>query len=142
MDAHDLQFSANSFNAVVGCSVLHHLDWSRALKSFFRVLTPNGVIRFSEPNLLNPQIFLQKNIPALKRLAGDSPDEYAFTANRIRHDLAESGYVDVDVKPYEFLHPSVPQRLIPLVMRVEGLLMMTPLHHLGGSLLITGRKPS
>lgn len=142
MDAHDLQFPSSLFSAVVGCSVLHHLDWSRALKSFFRVLMPNGVIRFSEPNLLNPQIFLQKNIPALKRLAGDSPDEHAFTARRIRRDLAESGYVDVEVRPYEFLHPSVPQRLIPLVTRVEGLLMKTPLRYIGGSLLITARKPS
>lgn len=142
MDAHDLQFRADSFSAIVGCSVLHHLDWRRALKSFFRVLKPNGVIRFSEPNLLNPQIFLQKNITALKRLAGDSPDEYAFTAGRIRHDLAESGYVDVEVKPYEFLHPSVPPRLIPLVSQVENFLMGTPVRHIGGSLLILARKPS
>jgi SAM-dependent methyltransferase len=142
MDAHDLQFPPNSFNAVIGCSVLHHLDWSRAIRSFLRVLKPNGVMRFSEPNLLNPQIFLQKNIPALKRLAGDSPDEYAFTAGRIRRDLEESGYVDIGVQAYEFLHPSVPQRLIPLIARVENLLMKTPLRHIGGSLLITARKPS
>lgn len=142
MDAHDLQFPPDSFHAIVGCSVLHHLDWSRALRSFFRVLAPNGVIRFSEPNLLNPQIFLQKNIPVLKRLAGDSPDEYAFTAGRIKNDLEDSGYVDVEVRPYEFLHPSVPLRLIPLVTRVEHLLMRTLVRHIGGSLLIQARKPS
>jgi ubiquinone/menaquinone biosynthesis C-methylase UbiE len=141
MDAHDLEFQTGAFDAVVGCSVLHHLSWSRALKEFFRVLKPGGVIRFSEPNLLNPQIFLQKNIPLLKRLAGDSPDEYAFTATSIVRDLRDAGFSQATAEAYEFLHPSVPAALITAVTRLESALMRTPLRHIGGSLLIRGRKP-
>jgi ubiquinone/menaquinone biosynthesis C-methylase UbiE len=141
MDAHKLEFPAGSFDAVVGCSVLHHLNWSAALKEFFRVLKPGGVIRFSEPNLLNPQIFLQKSIPLLKRLAGDSPDEYAFTAASIVKDLGEAGFFEVNAEAYEFLHPSVPRSLIPAVTKLESALMRTPLRHIGGSLLIRARKP-
>lgn len=141
MDAHRLEFPSGSFSAVVGCSVLHHLNWSAALREFHRVLRPGGVIRFSEPNLLNPQIFLQKNIPWLKRLAGDSPDEYAFTATRIRSDLRAAGFTDVRADAYEFLHPSVPRALIDPVVAVESFLMRTPLRHIGGSLRIEATRP-
>lgn len=141
MDAHELDLPAGSFNAVVGCSVLHHLDWSKALKEFFRVLKPGGIVRFSEPNLLNPQIFLQKNIPLLKRLAGDSPDEYAFTAASIVRDLSDAGFSEVSAEAYEFLHPSVPVSWIAAVTKLESVLMRTPMRHIGGSLLIRARKP-
>lgn len=142
MDAHELEFNPESFDLVLGCSVLHHLDWSRALKTFFRVLKRGGAVRFCEPNLLNPQIFLQKNVPFLKRRAGDSPDEYAFTARRIRRDLDNAGFVNIEVQPFEFLHPAVPDRLISVVSRLEALLMRTPIRHIGGSLLITATKPT
>ena len=66
------------FDAVVGSSVLHHLDVAQALRECFRVLKPEGVICFTEPNMLNPQIALQKNISFLKKRLGDSPDETTF----------------------------------------------------------------
>jgi SAM-dependent methyltransferase len=139
-DAHELPFPESTFDAVVGCSVLHHLEWSRALKSFFRVLKPSGVLRFSEPNLLNPQIFLQKSIPALKRALGDSPDEYAFTSGRIGRDLEAAGFISISVRPYEFLHPSTPVALISFIQRLEAVFDRMPLRHFGGSLLIEARK--
>jgi SAM-dependent methyltransferase len=140
-DAHELSFPDSTFDAVVGCSVLHHLDWGRALKSFFRVLRPGGIVRFSEPNLLNPQIFLQKTLPALKRALGDSPDEYAFTGGRIRRDLVGAGFSSISVRPYEFLHPSTPVAMIDMVQKLEALLDRMPLRHFGGSLLIEARRP-
>jgi SAM-dependent methyltransferase len=141
-DAHELPFPESTFDAVIGCSVLHHLEWGRALKSFFRVLKPGGALRFSEPNLLNPQIFLQKNIPALKRALGDSPDEYAFTSGRIRRDLQAAGFTSISVRPFEFLHPSTPVALIDLVQRLEALLDRMPLRVFGGSLLIEAKHPN
>lgn len=141
MDAHNLEFPDNSFDAIVGCSVLHHLEWPLALASFFRKLKPNGVIRFSEPNLLNPQIFVQKNIPWIKGALGDSPDEYAFTARRIARDLTDAGYTAIQVAPYEFLHPSIPRRLIPAVLAIEQCLERSLCRHIAGSLRIEARKP-
>lgn len=119
MDAHRLAFPDASFEAVVGVSILHHLDWERALREVFRVLKPGGHIRFSEPNLLNPQIFLQKNIPIIKRWVGDTPDEYAFTAAHIRRVLGRVGFAEIDAHAIEFLHPSTPQRWIPVVLKLE-----------------------
>lgn len=141
MDAHHLEFPDMSFDAVVGVSILHHLDWDIALREATRVLKPGGVLRFSEPNLLNPQIYLQKNIPWLKRLAGDSPDEYAFTKWEICRVLNNAGLVNISVNPYEFLHPSTPQRLIPIVERLEGFVSKTPLIEIAGSLLIEAYRP-
>jgi SAM-dependent methyltransferase len=126
----------------VGCSALHHLDWERAFHEIARVLRPGGALRFSEPNLANPQILVQKNVPLVKRWVGDSPDEYAFTAGQCRRALEQAGFTSIHVRPFEFLHPSVPVPLIPLALKIEALLSRTPLRRLGGSLLIEARKPA
>jgi 2-polyprenyl-3-methyl-5-hydroxy-6-metoxy-1,4-benzoquinol methylase len=141
MDGHAPEFSAGTFDAILGVSILHHLNWHTALANCFQLLKPNGIIRFSEPNLLNPQIYLQKNIPLLKRLAGDSPDEYAFTRWQIARSLREIGFAAISVRPFEFLHPATPERLIPLVMKVEDWVSRTALNEVAGSLLIEAKKP-
>jgi ubiquinone/menaquinone biosynthesis C-methylase UbiE len=140
MDAHHLDFPDGTFDRVVGCSVLHHLDWARALVEVLRVLKPGGQVRFSEPNLMNPQVFLQKSWPWLKERMGDSPDEYAFTKSRIERDLRAAGFVNIRVEPYEFLHPAVPPAAIDLVTRVEQWLEHTPAVAIGGSLRISAEK--
>lgn len=140
MDAHAPQFPDSSFDAIVGVSILHHLEWQVAMDAYFRLLKPGGVLRFSEPNLLNPQIFLQKNIPILKRWAGDSPDEYAFTKWTAERCLRRSGFESIVVTPFEFLHPSTPLKLIPAVLRLEKIIAATPMNHIAGSLLISARK--
>lgn len=48
------------FDAVIGSSVLHHLDLDVSLARIFALLKPGGVMSFAEPNMLNPQILLQK----------------------------------------------------------------------------------
>jgi SAM-dependent methyltransferase len=141
MDAHKPVFAPESFDAIVGVSILHHLNWKLALSAYQQLLKPGGIVRFSEPNLLNPQILLQKSIPFLKRLAGDSPDEYAFTRGEIARSLASAGFEKIRVQPYEFLHPRTPERFIPLVMRVESWIERTPLNEIAGSLLIEASKP-
>ncbi|MBL7545203.1 MAG: methyltransferase domain-containing protein [Bdellovibrionaceae bacterium] len=141
MDAHQLAFPDNSFDAVLGVSILHHLDWDMALQSIFEKLKPGGWIRFSEPNLMNPQIFLQKNIPWLKKMAGDSPDEYAFTSSQIIRSLTTVGFSNISAQPFEFLHPSTPPSWVPFVQRLEDFFSMAPTKIFGGSLLISARKP-
>jgi len=140
MDAHHLEFPDNHFDAIIGCSVLHHLDWSLAVQGFYQKLKPGGTIRFSEPNLLNPQIFLQKNIPPLKAYLGDSPDEYAFTSGQIKKSLNQAGFSNIQITPYEFLHPSTPVNWIDRVIRLEEWVSKTFLRSIGGSLLIEASK--
>lgn len=55
------------FDVVIGSSILHHLEIETAMKKIFEILKPGGIIVFAEPNMMNPQIALQKNIPWLKK---------------------------------------------------------------------------
>jgi SAM-dependent methyltransferase len=141
MDGHRPDFPDGSFDAIVGVSVLHHLDWDMALENYHRLLRPNGIVRFSEPNLFNPLVFVIKSIPWIKCKAGDSPDEYAFTRWRIRRSLVRAGFTDIVIRPFEFLHYATPERWIPLVLKIENLVSRSPIREIGASLLIDARRP-
>src|SRR5207247_10690536 len=111
-NAYALTYPQASFDAVVGSSVLHHLVIKQALTQIYRVLRPRGIIRFTEPNMLNPQIAIQKNVPAVKQRLGDSPDESAFFRWPLRRLLEQTGYRDVRIDPFDFLHPKTPASLV------------------------------
>lgn len=140
-DAHRLPFADSRFDAVVGISVLHHLDVDKVLAESMRVLRPGGKFVFSEPNMMNPQILLQKNVPYLKRMLGDSPDETAFWRWQLRRQVGAAGFRCVRCIPFDFLHPSVPARMISIVDNVGRVLENIPvLREIAGSLLITAEK--
>jgi SAM-dependent methyltransferase len=113
-----LTYADAMFDSVVGSSILHHLEIEEALREIFRVLKPGGTIYFTEPNMLNPQIAMQKNIPWIKRKLGDSPDETAFFRWPLRRLLEQTGYRDVRIAPFDFLHPKTP---VPLIDRLNAL---------------------
>jgi SAM-dependent methyltransferase len=140
-DAHATSFSDNTFDKVLGSSVLHHLDYHRALKEIYRLLKPNGRIFFTEPNMLNPQIALQKNIPWLKEKMGDSPDETAFFRWRLKKTLEENGFVNIVIIPFDFLHPSIPKTMVPLFEPFCHFLEDVPfVKEFAGSLFIYAQK--
>lgn len=140
-NAEDLEFGDETFDAVVGSSVLHHLDIDRSLGEIRRVLKPGGAMAFSEPNMVNPHILLQKNIPWLKRLAGDSPDETAFVRWPFRRQLRESGFEDIVIEAYDFLHPALPHSLIPAASALGAAFEATPiLREIAGSLIISSKR--
>jgi SAM-dependent methyltransferase len=127
-----------TFDAVIGSSVLHHLDLALALASIRRLLRPGGVMSVAEPNMLNPQIFLERHPLFLRRLFQYvSPDETAFVRWRLARTLAEAGFVRVSVTPFDWLHPSVPRPLIPAVQRCGRVAESLPLvREFAGSLHI------
>ena len=141
-NAYDLSFGEGSFDSVIGSSVLHHLEIARAVCEMFRVLKPGGTVCFTEPNMMNPQIALQKNIPALKRRLGDSPDETAFFRWPLRRLLQGAGFVEISIRPFDFLHPAVPEPLIPSVTAIGEWIEKVPgLREIAGSLHLQARKP-
>src|SRR6266487_3366919 len=111
-NAYALSYSEGAFDSVVGSSVLHHLEVEKALRGAYRVLKPGGTIYFTEPNMLNPQIAIQKNIPWIKRKLGDSPDETAFFRWPLRRLLEKTGYRNIRIDPFDFLHPKTPSPLV------------------------------
>lgn len=140
-NAYALEFEDDTFDTVIGSSVLHHLDVAQAIREMHRVLKKNGTIVFTEPNMLNPQIMLQKNIPYLKRRLGDSPDETAFFRWPLKRLLSTLGFRMITVEPFDFLHPALPPALIPAFEQFNSLLERTPLvREIAGSLFIRARK--
>ncbi|OGU25712.1 MAG: hypothetical protein A2X85_14200 [Geobacteraceae bacterium GWF2_54_21] len=140
-NAYAMGFENESFDTVVGSSVLHHLDVKPAIREIHRVLKKGGSMVFTEPNMLNPQIMLQKNIPYLKERLGDSPDETAFFKWQLIRLLKNHGFREITVEPFDFLHPSIPRVLIPAFERLNTWLEHTPfLKEIAGSLFIRAHK--
>lgn len=81
-DGEHLPFPADSFDAVWGNAILHHLDLARAGRELWRVMRPGGVAVFCEPWGGNPLLALARRrlpYPGKHR----TPDEVPLT----RRDL-------------------------------------------------------
>lgn len=132
------------FDAVVGSSVLHHLEVERSLVKIIELLKPGGRLSFAEPNMLNPQVAVQKNmpIPWIRQRLGESPDETAFVRWTLRRMMQKVGFEAIEVDPYDWLHPQTPARFISAVQRLSyGLEKLPLVREFAGSLVIRGRRP-
>ena len=140
-NAYGLTYPDESFDSVVGSSVLHHLELQAALEEIHRVLKSGGVICFTEPNMFNPQIAVQKNVPSLKKRLGDSPDETAFFRWPLQRRLKRIGFRSVRIEPFDFLHPRTSRAWIRVVEQLGRLAEATPLlREIAGSLYIRAVK--
>jgi len=140
-NAYELRYPDAEFDSVVGSSVLHHLEIEAALREIYRVLKADGTIYFTEPNMLNPQIAIQKNVPWVKRKLGDSPDETAFFRWPLRRLLERTGYRDIRIDPFDFLHPKTPLPLVDRINRLGRFLENMPvISEFAGSLYIRAVK--
>lgn len=128
------------FDAVVGVSVLHHVNMTLCLENTFSKLRAGGRFAFSEPNMANPQVWAMKNVDWVARRLHETTHETAFRVRQLRALFEEAGYVVEICEPFEFLHPRTPARLVPSVRRVERLLERTPVRAIAGSIRIAGRR--
>jgi SAM-dependent methyltransferase len=136
-NAEILPFPCAHFDAVFGCSVLHHLNLETTLAEVQRVLRPGGRLTFSEPNLFNPQVFLMFKVRGLRARFGVSPDEMAFSRATITRALQRLGFGQISVRHFDFLHPSIPGVFLPVVeAALEGLERVPFVRSVSGSLLI------
>jgi hypothetical protein len=88
-------------------------------------------------------VALIKNVPLLKRKFGDSPDETAFFRWAIKKKLHYFGFMDVSVKPFDFMHPKIPSVFLNSAEKLTVIMERIPLlKEIAGSLLIQGRKIS
>lgn len=129
------------FDAVIGSSVLHHLEVKPALKRIFELLKPGGILAFAEPNLLNPQVAAERSFlrPLFKYV---SPDEAAFVRWTLSKQLAELGFSDIQIKPFDWLHPAIPKGIIRFVQTVgRGFETIPLIREFSGSLLISAKRP-
>jgi SAM-dependent methyltransferase len=140
-NAYAMSYPDASFDSVVGSSVLHHLEIQPALREIHRVLKPSGTIFFTEPNMLNPQIAVQKNVPWIKRKLGDSPDETAFFRWPLRRSLEKNRFREIRIEPFDFLHPALAPRFIGPAQAINRVLEKMPvISEFAGSLYIRASK--
>lgn len=136
-----LNYPDNYFDAVIGNSILHHVPMDVVCAQIKRVLKPGGAIWFCEPNALNPQIAIEKNVPIVKSIFQDSDSETAFFRLSLKKTLQKSGFKEVSVEPYEFLHPLLPRfGLDYLSSFCIFLEKISGVREFAGTLLITGVK--
>jgi ubiquinone/menaquinone biosynthesis C-methylase UbiE len=140
-DVDRLDYPDDYFDAIVGQSVLHHLDLDRSLPELYRVLKPAGRFFFLEPNMLNPQVAVEKKFKPIGRRLQNSPDETAFFRWRIVAILQRHGFRNARARPFDFLHPGTPAALIPAVHALSRALSATPVvREIAGSLQIYAEK--
>ena len=73
-----------------------------------------------------------------RRQSGQSMPPPRWQIARCLHNI---GFTAISVRAFEFLHPGTPERLVPLVMKLEGWVSSTVLNEIAGSLLIEAQKP-
>jgi len=130
------------FDAVVGVSVLHHLDVERCLQTMHRLLRPGGRFAFSEPHMANPQVWAERHIGAIRRTRHVTPYETAFLPRDLQRAFERSGFDVERCEPFDFLHPGTPAALISAVQRIGAVLEATPIRQVAGSVRISGRRIS
>lgn len=136
-----LDFEDGSFDVVIGSSILHHLNLNPAIKEVYRVLRRGGRVVFTEPNMLNPQIWLERNIPFIRKSTNTSPDETAFIRWGLKKRLISVGLQNVSIRPFDFLHPFTPDILIPFISNIGNLVEKISLvREIAGSVLICASK--
>ncbi|MFA5088865.1 MAG: class I SAM-dependent methyltransferase [Candidatus Omnitrophota bacterium] len=142
-DVTRLPDAKESYDAVIGNSILHHLPLKKVLEECLRVLKKGGLVMFFEPNMMNPLIAAEKNIPFIGELLQNTKGENAFFRWGLAAVFKEMGWQDIRVSPFDFLHPSVPSSLIGCVKGVGRVCERVPLlKEISGSLSIYARKAS
>jgi len=131
----------DTFDAIIGSSVLHHLELGAAIERIKVLLKPGGRISFAEPNMLNPQVFLERQFHYLPIFSYTSPDETAFVRWRLASQLRAAGFDDIAIRPFDWLHPSTPAPFIGTVRNLGRALEAIPLfREFSGSIYIGARK--
>jgi nucleoside-diphosphate-sugar epimerase/ubiquinone/menaquinone biosynthesis C-methylase UbiE len=137
----NLSFRNGTFSVVCGVSILHHVGMEKTLREAYRVLQKGGRIFFTEPNLINPIIFLATNIKWLREKMELSPGERALLRKDVEAVLKNIGFKKVIVRNYDFLLPWAPEFFIKPLEKFGVILEKTPLiKEISGSLLIYAEK--
>jgi dolichol-phosphate mannosyltransferase len=133
---------AESFDYVIGTAILCHNRYPENLKAIYRLLKPGGQILFFENNIGNPQVFAKSVIPAIGRWSGNARCQIGISKYEFLRIASQQGFVNVEVIPYDIIHPLLPKRVITAVQRAAFVFEHTPLiRHLCGTLYLWGRKP-
>lgn len=134
-------WAADGFDAIIGSSVLHHLDIPAAIETGKRLLAAGGRMAFAEPNLLNPQVWIERNFRSWFPYV--SRDETAIVRWPLRRQLERAGFSNIVITPFDWLHPATPASLIGVVGGIGRVLEHIPgAREFAGSVLIAATSGS
>jgi dolichol-phosphate mannosyltransferase len=135
-------FPPDSFDYIVGTSILCHDEYSMHLRALYRLLKPGGQILFFEANFWNPQVFIKTSIPSVGRWAGNAMCQVGLRKYLLLRLASHQDFTQVDIIPYDILHPSTPRCLIGFLQSITFLFEHTPIiREFCGTLYIWAKKP-
>ena len=80
-------------------------------------------------------------MPALRKRAGNSPDETASFRWSLKKTIEQHGFVKVQITPFDFLHPGIPKFLIPIIKPLCTIMEhIAIIAEIAGSLYIRAEK--
>jgi len=131
---------AESFDYVVGTAILCHDQYPQNLAALYRLLKPGGQLLFFESNYWNPQVFAKNHLP--RGWSGEAPCQVGMRKYKLMQMASHQGFTNLEIIPYDIIHPLTPRIFVPLVQSIAFVLEHTPLvRELCGTLYIWGRKP-
>jgi len=131
-----------SFDYIVGTSILCHDEVSLNLRALHRLLKPGGQILFFEANYWNPQVFVKSIFPAIGRWAGNASCQVGLRRYRLMRLASHQDFTQVDIIPYDILHPATPAFLARFLQSLTFVFEHTPIiRELCGTLYVWAKKP-
>jgi dolichol-phosphate mannosyltransferase len=135
-------YPAESFDYIVGTSIICHDLYPQNLHVVQKLLKPGGRFFFFEANYWNPQVLLKSTIPALGRWSGNAACQVALRKFKLLQMASHQGFAHIDVTPYDIIHPRTPAWLLDTVRNWAWLLEHAPgVREFCGTLYISGQKP-
>ncbi len=136
------ELPAESFDYVVGTGILCHDRYPENLKAILRLLKPGGQLLFFENNLWNPQVFLKTKIRGIGRMAGNAQCQIGLSKFQFLRLASHQGFINVDVTPYDIIHPRIPSFAIAALQSVAYIIEQAPIiRNFCGTLYLWARKP-
>jgi dolichol-phosphate mannosyltransferase len=134
--------AGQQFDYIVGTAILCHNQYAHHLSLLYRLLKPGGQILFFEANFWNPQVLLKSAIPPLGRWAGNASCQIGVRKYRLMKAASHQGFTNVEILPFDIIHPLTPRRLIRLIESMAFIIEHAPLmRELCGTLFIWAKKP-
>lgn len=135
----ETEIPSESFDYVIGSSVLWNNMLPETLAMIHRALKPGGVLLFFEPNLAHPK---RRILAPLSRLESRTVRSFSSSYRHILHLCSHRGFTHVELAPYDL----IPDRFAnPIARAVQSKVVLfehaPAIRALCGSMYILARKP-
>ncbi len=133
---------AESFDHVLCNTIASNDRFDEHIRWLFKLLRPAGRLLLFEANHRNPQVFLKARSRRFAERSGNVPCQISLRAGEWAAALRTAGFKQVEVAPYDIIHPRTPPGLVPALQASAFVLEQVPgVRALCGTLLVTAEKP-